>query len=1000
MNDTLSPDDFIRKWRHADLTERAGAQPHFLDLCRVLGEPGPAEADPDGLIYAFEKGAVKTTGRPGFADVWRKDRFAWEYKRPGSDLAAALAQLQQYALALDNPPVLIACDLRRFLVQTNFTATVNVQHRFDIADLADPATLALLKHAMADPEELRPGTTRRALTETVAREFAELARRLRARGHDPQAVAHFTHRLVFGMFAEGAGLLPAKLFTRMLHAARERPADAAQLAAELFGAMALPGGRVGYDNVAWFNGGLFDDDAALPLAREDVDLCLKAAAQDWQAIDPSIFGTLFERGLDPAKERLIGAHYTDRAKIDLIVGPVVLEPLHAEWEAVRVGAADRIAAADVALAAARTSGVVAEGQAPVRLKAKPSLPMDVEGVRNLSGTQRAAVKRAEDALAAARVEAARAQAAFLARLHAYRVLDPACGSGNFLYVALRGLKDLERRVAIDGETLGLNPIAPTLGPECVLGIEVNRFAAELARMSVWIGEIQWMLANGFTVSERRPILRALDTIECRDALLDGDGGRAAWPKADAIVGNPPFLGAKLMKRRLGVAETLAIRAAFPTLPGFTDLVCYWFDQALNSLRAHNTQRVGLVATNSIRKGTNLPILKRIADDARLFEAWSEERWVVEGANVDVSIVCFEARSERSLGIRLNGTTVTSINADLTSGLDLTRARTLRANGSGSYLGVQKSGPFDIEGDLARRWLREPTNLNRQTNSSVLKPYWNGDDLTGRPQDKWFIDLPIGLSEQAAALYQSPYKHLSTTPDEDGKLLTKLREELGDRAGPRWWEPHWPRPEMRSKVKSLQRYIATPETAQHRIFVWLSWPVLPDKNLIVFPRDDDTAFGVLHSRFHEAWALRKGSDLQDRPRYTLTTTFETFPFPEGLGPDTLAIAYADDPRARAIAHAAAALDRLRRAWLNPPELVQTVPEVVPGFPDRLLPVSPEAAATLKTRTLTNLYNQRPRWLADAHDTLDRAVAAAYGWPADIATEDALARLLELNLARAG
>ncbi len=210
---------------------------------------------------------------------------------------------------------------------------------------------------------------------------------------------------------------------------------------------------------------------------------------------------------------------------------------------------------------------------------------------------------------------------------------------------------------------------------------------------------------------------------------------------------------------------------------------------------------------------------------------------------------------------------------------------------------------------------------------------------------------------------------------------------------------------------LRRYIATPPVAKHRLFVWLSNAVVPDSATIAVARDDDTTFGILHSRFHEAWSLRLGTWLGvgNDPRYTPTTTFETFPFPEGLTPNIPAADYAGDPRAQRIAAAAKRLDELRRAWLNPPDLVDIVPEITPTaapgeaprrYPDRILPKTAEAAVKLKERTLTNLYNERPRWLADAHDTLDRAVAAAYGWPEDIATEEALARLLALNLERAG
>ena len=205
--------------------------------------------------------------------------------------------------------------------------------------------------------------------------------------------------------------------------------------------------------------------------------------------------------------------------------------------------------------------------------------------------------------------------------------------------------------------------------------------------------------------------------------------------------------------------------------------------------------------------------------------------------------------------------------------------------------------------------------------------------------------------------------------------------------------------MFAALGRLTRFLVTPETSKHRLFVWCPKGVIPDKNLVAIAKDDDTAYGIVHSRFHAAWALRLGTSLEDRPRYTSSTTFRTYPFPEGLTPNVAAAEYADDPRAIAIAQAARRLSELREAWLNPPDLVERVPEVMPGYPDRIVPVSPKAAAILKKRTLTNLYNERLDWLDNAHRDLDAAVAAAYGWPADIGEDDALARLLDLNRERA-
>jgi type II restriction/modification system DNA methylase subunit YeeA len=203
------------------------------------------------------------------------------------------------------------------------------------------------------------------------------------------------------------------------------------------------------------------------------------------------------------------------------------------------------------------------------------------------------------------------------------------------------------------------------------------------------------------------------------------------------------------------------------------------------------------------------------------------------------------------------------------------------------------------------------------------------------------------------------------------------------------------------MEQHSRYIATPKVSRHRVFVWLASSILPDNLIVAVARSDDTCFGILHSRVHEIWSLKKAAYIGagNDPTYTPTSTFETFPFPERLTPDLPAADYIGDRRAERIATAAARFNKLRENWLNPPDLVVRVPEVVPGYPDRLLPRDEAAAKELKKRTLTNLYNQRPAWLADLHRELDEAVVAAYGWPADLPDEEILRRLLELNRERA-
>ena len=558
------------------------------------------------------------------------------------------------------------------------------------------------------------------------------------------------------------------------------------------------------------------------------------------------------------------------------------------------------------------------------------------------------------------------------------------------------MKDIELRAGLEAEALGLQrELLMGVGPEQVLGLELNPNAAELARVSVWIGHIQRAVRNGLA-TPANPILRPLDTIECRDAVLTADGKPAPWPRADAIVSNPPFLGDKKMVGELGEEAVARLRAAYAgRVPGGADFVCFWFERAREEVAEGRTGHVGLVGTNSIRGGANRAVLDRIARDAILYEAWSDEPWTVEGAAVRVSLVCFGREAQPPF--RLNGQAVPRINTDLTSAAaDLTTTQPLAENRRVAFNGIQKTGPFELEGSAARAMLGEPINPNGVPNSSVVRPWWNGLDVARRSRDMWIVDFGLEEDEATVAMFAKPYARLAEAvkPTRVGK-----REARTNRC---WWLFQRPRPVMRAALATLERFIVSPEVSKHRVFAWAARSVCADKNLIVIARDDDATFGILHSRFHEAWALRLGTSLEDRPRYTPSSTFETFPFPEGLTPNLPAADFAGDPRAVAIAEAARALVEARDRWLNPSDLVERVPEVVPGFPDRILPRNEAAAKALKGRTLTNLYNTRGTpegaCLDALHRRLDAAVAAAYGWPADISEEDALAALLALNLAR--
>ena len=644
----MTPHDFIAKWRSNALKESAGSHSHFIDLCALLGVVDPASSDSTGDSFTFEKGASKTGGGEGWADVWKHGCFAWEYKGRHANLDKALAQLLQYAADLENPPLLIVSDMERIVVHTNWTNTVQERHEFGLDDLLEANKREKLKAAFTDPDQFKPAKTRQELTEETAREFAGLAQRLRDRGHHADRVAHFIQQLVFCMFAEDVKLLPENMFTKMLEVSRRKPDEFAQNARMLFSAMAQPGGKVGFTVIDWFNGGLFEDDEVLPVSADDVDELLRAAKRDWSAIDPAIMGTLFERGLDPDKRSQLGAHYTDRAKIDLIVNPVIVAPLEAEWaEALgkaRVAIEDADTAAAAAMEAAKSHGELAEEvralEVTMREGGQPSLFENLSRQRRVRKLDsiRSELRQASRNVSAARELAKKLRDGFLLRLRNFRVLDPACGSGNFLYVSLLALKDIEHRVNLDAEQLGVPRNAPQVGPECVLGIELNPYAAELARVSVWIGEIQWMRRNGFDAA-RNPILRPLETIECRDAIVSFDQQKqkwveAIWPKSDVIVGNPPFLGGKSMKRSLGDDATEVIRRVYAgRLTPFSDLVCYWFEKCHQAIAEGKARRCGLVATKAIAKNVNLPVLVRLSNEARIYNAWENEPWVVDGAAV-------------------------------------------------------------------------------------------------------------------------------------------------------------------------------------------------------------------------------------------------------------------------------------------------------------------------------------------------------------------------------
>ena len=932
--------EFVAKWKASTLSERAAYQQHFLDLCALLGQQGPAEADPKGESYAFEKNVTKTTGTKGYADVWRRKYFAFEYKGKGKNLADAYQQLLRYREDLENPRILVVTDLERFEVHTNFTDTVKQVYAFNLTDLEAGAPtptcarvpLEVLRAVFTNPESLRPTLTTAGVTDMAARAFSQLAVQLSRpeRGNEPHAVAQFLIRLLFCLFAEDVSLLPSGLFSEVLNVP---PAEVTQEISNLFAAMEK-GGRFALKPIKHFNGGLFTDGEVLALEPSEIAILREVAKLDWSAIEPSIFGTLFERSLDPSKRSQLGAHYTSRADIELIVEPVVMKPLRRRWAEVR----------------AKTDPIV---QRRSEIQNKGAV---------LTPSERSTLTRTEG-------ELKELLTSFSEELSAVRVLDPACGSGNFLYVALRALLDLEKQaISYALGTCGLTGFFPKVGPEHMFGLELNEYAAELAPVTVWIGYIQWLRDNGFG-EPAPPILRSMDQIREGDAVLSDDGTEPAWPDADFIIGNPPFLGDKMMRGELGNEYTARLRALYSgRVDGGADLVTYWFERARALIEAGKVKRAGLISTNSIRNGANRKVLDKIATGGGIFAAWADHEWTLDGAAVNVSLVCFDGggESERTL----DGKPVQRINPDLTATVaDLTTARPLVENAGLVFLGMMKGGPFDIDEAKAQTLLSKGANPNGRPNSDVIRRRLGAQNITNHSDGGWIIDF-AELSEEDAELYEAPFEYVR-------QHVKPLRDANRDaRMNRFWWLHGRSRPALRSALTGLDRSIVTPEVAKHRLFAWMPTTTVPDHSCHVFARADDYFFGVLHSHVHEVWSLAIGNTLEDRPRYNSASTFGTFPMPWAPGTEP---SEADSPLVAEIARAARLLVERRNNVLNDPDSKQT---------------------------LTGLYNLRPAWLGTLHTALDRAVLAAYAhvtdeeWPESLTDDELLVKLLALNHQRAG
>ena len=603
----MTPTEFVNKWSNwsnVRFGEKQASQEMFLDICALVEHPTPVEYG-DRDAFTFEKWVPG-----GFADAYLEGCFGWEFKGDDADLDAGMNQLLRYQVHLKTPPLLIVSSFQTIRIRTNFPGMATELHEISISHLTSPDNLEKLRHAFHAPAEFRPDYSVDTVTRETAELFHSIVEDMEQHNQDPETLARYLNQIVFCLYADAAGLLPDNLFTQIVKSRYRDPSSFNQAVSELFNRMA-EGGSFGLAQIPHFNGNLFDQTDTIELSEVALYRLAAATEKNWQDIEPSIFGTLFERALDASKRSQLGAHYTSAEDIMLVVGPVVMAPLRREWDTVRQEVDNLIAEED-------------RDGAQVRLEK------------------------------------------FRQRLFDVTVLDPACGSGNFLYLALRSLLDLEKKVIDFAAARRWHDLTPRIKPDQMLGLEINPYAAAIARTALWIGYIQWHKANGFPYN-RQPILTPLHTISQTDAILDlsepANPKEPEWPPAEFIIGNPPFLGNKMMRGRLGDSMVDAIYSVYSDrLPKGSDLCCYWFEKARAQIVAGSAKRAGLLGTQGIRGGANRTVLRRIKESGDIFMAHPDNSWILEGAAVHISIVGFDdgSDSERMFaGEKITG----EVNAD-------------------------------------------------------------------------------------------------------------------------------------------------------------------------------------------------------------------------------------------------------------------------------------------------------------------------------------------------
>jgi hypothetical protein len=990
-------DAFLARWSKASGMELANAQLFLSELVDLLDlpRPDPASEDTRDNAYVFERRVQFAHGDGsaslGRIDLYRRGAFVCEAKKVRADadtrgftlaLLKARSQAEAYARALPaeegRPPFLIVVDVGHTIdLYAEFSrsgATYTPfpdpsSHRIRLPDLRRPEIIERLRQIWLDPLALDPSRVSARVTRAIAADLAELARSLESKRIDAERVGGFLTRCLFTLFAEDVDLLPAGSFTGLLADCEREPAQLVPLLTELWRVMDAGGFSVALrKDLLRFNGKLFKQPEVLALDREQIGLLSRAARHDWTHVEPAIFGTLLERALDPTERHALGAHYTPRAYVERLVIPTVIEPLRADWTTAQAAA----------------------------------LTLEDEGDH-------------KGALALIR--------AFHHQLCNVRVLDPACGSGNFLYVTLEHLKRLEgevlNRLSELGDTQGLLDLAGTsVDPHQFLGIELNPRAAAIAEMVLWIGHLQWHFRTRGHVAPPQPVLKDFHNIECRDAVLAHDGeelltgpdgqpltrwdGRttkphpvtgepvpddsarvplyryknprkAEWPAADFVVGNPPFIGNKRMRGALGDGYVEALRAAWTEVPDTADLVMYWWDHAAELTRAGKLRAFGLITTNSLRQTFNRQITERhlrAADPIHLAFVVPDHPWVDSADGAAVRVAMSSARPGSGVGRLLQVIEETPstdgeievslreksglIHADLTAGANVAGACKLQANTGLCFQGMNLVGKgFRLEPEDVTRLGYDLERL-----PDVIKPHCNARDLMQGGEHCYVIDFYGYSAEQARAEHPALYQWLfdRVKPEREQNNRKSYREN--------WWVFGEARGKLRRSWAALRRVLLTPETAKHRMFAWMDLPFGPDHKLYVLCVDEPMVPATLGSHVHRAWALAAGGTLEDRPTWTNTTCFLTFPFPAFDTPESEAL------KAR-IADLAEQLDAHRkRQQAAHPSLTLT------GMYNVLEKLRAGEALDGKERTIHD--QGLVSVLKQLHDEIDVLVLAAYGW----------------------